>query len=391
MARQKYYLDKRGKYYRYKLNVESGVVATSERTFHTTGETSKAKAREFVDKLIEGRQLSQGGVATLPTTPTLNAFCETFFVWEKCEWIAHQHAHDRAFSKSVAASRRGHLTNHIQPRFGSDRLTSLKAVDIDSWLVGLKFSNQTKNHILYSFNIVLREAKRRGLLLANPIDDVVRDAPRHEARSVFTRDEIACMFPVRDLSRLGAIWGEPKWATYFLLLATSGLRGGEARALEWRHVVAELSGVLVVQAVKDDETIGSTKTGRERAVLLPKTTVDVLNWWKSQTPFRGSADFLFFGRLRGQALAPATRRTVTHHFAPALARAGVEVRGRTPHSFRHTYQTILSGALEPATLRKLTGHATEQMSDRYTHTALEDELRGLSGQRGVIEGALGGQ
>ena len=51
---------------------------------------------------------------------------------------------------------------------------------------------------------------------------------------------------------------------------------------------------------------------------------------------------------------------------------------------------LLARAVDAATLRAMTGHKTQAMTDHYDHPLIEDSLRALEPSRGAVEKALGG-
>jgi integrase len=169
---------------------------------------------------------------------TLNEYAKTFFVWDECLYIKRQLAKGKRFSKTNATLRRDHLTNYILSQFGKRSLSSLNRVEIENWLVSLKsiktgdqLSNQTKNHILYAFRTILREAEREGIIPYNCLSIVESLAVQPKTRDVFSQAELKKLFP-SDLEALTKIWREVEYAYFFFILATTGLRRGECRALK---------------------------------------------------------------------------------------------------------------------------------------------------------------
>ena len=157
-----------------------------KRVSRSTGKTRRWEAEEFAQGL-----LGKGTQEHLP----LKEFCRDFFVWDRCQWTKRQLAKGRRFSQFQAKNRRGHLVNHILPRWGAVPLGEINRVSVENWLVSLPLSNQTKNHILYSFRIVMREAEQSGSLLANPLEKVEGFGSAHKSRDVFTLPELLKLFP----------------------------------------------------------------------------------------------------------------------------------------------------------------------------------------------------
>ncbi len=259
---------------------------------------------------------------------------------------------------------------------------SIKRFKIEDWLLKLELSNQTRNHILYTFRLVLDEAERQELIQGNPTKNIESLGASPESREPYTLDELKKLFPL-DETKLLEIWTDYKNAACFMVLATAGLRGQEVRALEWRHILP--GGALhIMQAVDpfDDSSIKSVKNKEARVVLIPTRTQAVLNRWKRDAVFTDPEHFIFYG---ADARKPLRRKYLTETLAAALVTAKVDQRGRDVHGIRHSYNTIMRRVLSDDLLRMMTGHKTKEMSDLYDHPTLDDNIRKLEGSRPLLE------
>jgi integrase len=353
-----------------------------KKTFHSTGikVEPRRKNRNRDQALVWA--LKKLGKGEEQQVPTLEEYTIDFFVWGRCSWIRRQHAKGRSFSQGVAKNRRAYLKNHLIPAFGDIRLDQFNPVEIEDWLIHLELSNQTKNHILDTLNIILREAKREKVIATHPLADVERMANTFRKRDPLTLEECLLLFP-RKKSELMQVWkqerGQPsttaKWATLFYLMLTSGVRVGEVAALRWKHIIWETPAILLVeQAVKSDGEIGPPKSGDVRAVFLPKRTKDMLAWWREQSPFTKADDFVFFGEGPDKHL---NRKTISKKFPPALKAAGIGAGDRyiTAHSLRHTYNSQMRKVLPEGLLQYMMGHKSRSMTERYTNLLPADRLR----------------
>lgn len=109
---------------------------------------------------------------------------------------------------------------YILPKFGNRVLSSPNRIEIENWLIDLtkstskekvqkntpkvQSSNQTKNHILYTFRIVLREAEREALIPYNCLATVESLTVNAKPRDIFTKDELTKLFPA-DIVQMEAI------------------------------------------------------------------------------------------------------------------------------------------------------------------------------------------
>lgn len=357
-----------------------------KRIAQSTGETVKWRAELEAEKFLSkksGKNL------------TLRAFAKDFFVWGRCRWIENQHRRDHPFSEPVAQSRRSHLENYIFPVWGDYLLRELRPFDINDWLLSLcscekdkqgrELSNQTKNHILFTFRIVMREAESREFIEHNPLNKVKPLGEKRKKRDIFTLEDLAALFPDDD-ERLLYIWRSWKHAALFCILASTGIRSGEVRALQIQHVRPD-RWIVIKQAMKANGKAGTTKTNAERVVYLTTKAWHILQSWLEELPFKDPEDYIFIGNQRGRPLA---QRNVSMYFHGVLDRAGIDTEGRNlvVHSFRHTWNTYMRRVLPEETLRAYTGHKTERMTDTYDHPTIDDRIKRLTGSRELIEGGL---
>ena len=366
MARP-YLLKKRGKYWHYRL--------AGEITFHTTGSKSKEAAHVFAGKAARKR---------FPDSKvTLEEFAKDFFLQDG-PWVAARKARDKPFSPPMTRLRTTNMKKYILPAFGARSISRIQSHEVDDWILSLELANSTKNSMLDTFRLVLKEAARRKIIERNPIDDIERMADRYVPTDVFTLEELKKLFP-RDSSELLRIWGHLKWGCMEYLMLTAGLRVGEASALLWRHVIWDHGGILVLQAVKGDGTIGPPKSGEERSVLLPERSLEMLRTWQSETPYPEPDHYIFFGKDGGAHMMSSS---VSRKMPEALEKAGIDPAGRRlrTHSLRHTYNTQLEKVLPAEILRYMIGHKSDKMTRRYLHLNPEERLQELLPEREKIDG-----
>ena len=338
----------------------------------STGCTTRAAAERWAQERV-----AKGATVQ----PTLEDFAARFFDWQTSAWIRRQHAKGRRFSESVAKGRQGHLDQHILPHFGKVKVADLDQKSIEDWLATLPLANQTRNHILYTFRIVLREAKLAGVVRNSVLADAepfgAGDAKR---RDIFTLAELRVLFPDDD-NKLVEIWGEPERAVAFLLLASTGIRSGECRALRWLNVL-EGRALYVDSALDKLGRLKGTKTESTRVVLLPVKAQNALQDWRGLTDRTAAEDFVFQegGAPHGDAWL---RRTLPG----AMKRAKVEPGGRTlvVHSFRHTFVTLMQNFTTKENAKALSGHSTEDAFRLYSHPSAVDLLKRLEAAQPAVE------
>jgi len=264
--------------------------------------------------------------------------------------------------------RRGHLVNYILDKFGSRTPASITQNELDDWLTSLSLAEKTRNHILDTARIVWKELKNDGYVSVNISEGIERFAKIQNNRDIFTEAELEFMFP-HDPADSAAIWGDVKWAGLFVVLAQTGMRLGEALALQWQDIVRAESGNAffhIHKAVKNEKRrIGTTKNGKSRVAPVMAGAWLYLHRWREASPFAKDTD-LIFPNTSGN---PLQTRLVADKFKNGLTRAGINTSGRNlvTHSFRHTFNTLYRKTLDDAVLQQLTGHTSEEMINTYDH------------------------
>ena len=364
-----------------------------EKTFHSTHRTTEATRDIFIDELKAKEAADQGKGGGM----TLEGFARDFFR-EGSPWIARQHAKGRPFSKAHAQGRQNHLDKYILPRFGKTVLSDISKPEIEDWLLSLPLANATRNHLLYTMRIIFREAKGRKMIADNPLQEAEPLGRASKARDVFSATELRLLFPP---GKLAEVWHSQMKGCFFMVLASTGIRSGECRALSWRRVFWTDKALLIDRAVDKSGEIGqiSEKKGGSKIVLLPSRTLAELEAWRELSMWREDEDLIFPGEARGKPLGSAA---IVHALAPAIRRVNREAKkkglplpinteGRwlTVHSFRGTFNTRIRRLVPEETLRALMGHHSERMSTLYDHPQIEAQIKALEPARAAVEDVFG--
>jgi integrase len=348
----------------------------NKRVTKTTGKTGKIEAKRYAENFLKKYQNKKKDIL-------FKDFAEGFFIWDSCLWIKKQIAFKRQVSKTWAKSKRAILVNYLVPHFGDFFLHEITRADIEGFLVDLKRSEQTKNHILHTFRQIMREAEDQGIIEYSIAERVRGFSVQHKQRGIFTLDELKILFPDDENNMLN-IWRDVKHVALFLILASTGARSGEARGLFWEDYLPQYRALFIQRAVKDEEgSIGETKTREKRLVLLSGKADSYLGKWRGLSQYTGQHDLLFYGD--GPKM-PYTRRALAHSLGQALKRAGIEKADRTTHSFRHSFNTLFRSLLPDEMLRRLTGHKTDKMTNHYDNPGIEEYLKRVEPARAAIEG-----
>ena len=247
---------------------------------------------------------------------------------------------------------------------------------IDDFPEGL--DRRTVNYVHTILHRAFKDAVRWGRLARNPAD--AADPPRGTRKSDGVHAWSAAT--LRSFLQSTQKAGDREHALW-VLLATTGMRRGEAIGLRWSDVDLDKGRVRVVQTItqtRSKVTIGEPKTtsGR-RSVSLDSGTVGVLRDHRKRMLQERlligpdfSDDGLVFHEPDGACLKPEAVsgrfvRRVGHHGLPRL----------TIHGLRHTWATLaLEQGIHPRVVQERLGHSTIAITlGIYSHVSptLHDE------------------
>lgn len=302
---------------------------------------------------------------------------------------------------------------HLLPALGHHRLSDLSVAHIRRHLLVQVLDAQTVRHHRATLRRALADAVRDGLVTRNVAALAEPPPLPHRERAILTAEQVRVFLagiaghalpagqhgPVRPPDRLRALW---------VLLATTGMREGEALALTWDVVDLDGASLRVedtLHAVGKSERERrkaegdpewarrwerrSPKTAKSRrTVTLPAMTVEALRehrrrqleeWMAAGRP--GEAGMVFVDP-RGRPIHGSKLTTLLY---PILGRLGLP--RVTVHDLRHSAATIAYAAGVPLeAIADNLGHSTVRVTqDLYRHRVPELQ-RGLSD---AMERALG--
>jgi integrase len=241
---------------------------------------------------------------------------------------------------------------------------------------------RTVSYVHTILHRAFRDAVRWGRLARSPAD--AADPPRAGQKSDGVHAwDAATLRSFLEQSResgdrLHALW---------VVLATTGMRRGEAIGLRWRDVALDTGRMRIVQTitqVRSAVTVGEPKTARgRRSIALDGATVVVLRTHRKRMleertlvgPDFGDEDLVFHhpsgACLRPDAVSAMFVRRVGQYGLPTL----------TLHGLRHTWATLaLEQGVHPRVVQERLGHSTIAVTlGIYSHVAptLHDEAAGL--------------
>ena len=277
-----------------------------------------------------------------------------------------------------------YLTLHVLPRWGKHSLASIKSVEVEAWLRGLKKANgnpaspATQAKIRNIMSALFAHAKRYEWASRNPIEDVRTSTKRQRVPDILTGAEFQAL-----LAELGQ-----RERLMVLLDGSTGLRRGEMIALRWRDIDFDLAQAHVTRSIWRN-VVGNTKTEASRKpVPLHPTVIEALKEWRQTSLYRSDDDFLFPSIAKNGAQAISPDMVLKRHIRPALERLGVAKRIGF-HSFRHGLGTMLrQQGVDVKTAQELLRHANPRITMEIYQQAVSEEKR--AAQNLALRGLFGG-
>jgi integrase len=170
----------------------------------------------------------------------------------------------------------GYFNKWILPRWGSYRVTEVKAVAVEQWLRSLKYANGSKAKARNIMSAVFNHAVRWEWLAVNPIRMVRQSAKRTRMPIVLSIEQIAALLRILK---------EPT-RTMVFLAAFTGLRAGELLGLKWKDVDFQKMEIHVIRSIVMQH-VGDCKTeASHKPVPLDLRLAKVLWSWRLQSHTR---------------------------------------------------------------------------------------------------------
>ena len=268
------------------------------------------------------------------------------------EVIAHYKTIELADSNSKTARTkdvyRHQLDDIISPRWGSLRLSEVKAVAVEKWLNEMPVAPASRYKTKGVMSVLFQHAMRYEWADRNPIRLVRQSA-------VPTREEIV-LEPVEVQALLTEL--HDPFRTLILLASVTGLRRGELFGLKWEDIDFAEAEIRIVRSVVD-QVEGPPKThSSRRPIPMSSELAIALGNWRKQTEYAKPSDWVFASPLAlgNQPYWPDA--VLKRHILPAAQRAGITKRIGW-HTFRRTLATLLqSSGASIKTTQELMRHAS---------------------------------
>lgn len=336
----------------------------------SSGCTSKAGAANWADEQIrvgKVRSFARGRI-------TFGELAKEFWDYDKSSYIKGKLARGDSISQGYASISIGYCRKYLVPAFGQKVLDTLKPMDFEEFILALSqehgLSASSVNRVYTCFRVMIREAIRLGYLERDPTEKVRLVRETSEEKGILTLMEARMLF---GKDALIEYWNNDQVAmTANALAAATGMRLGEIRGLTLGCVHEDY--VEVLHSWEESFGLKEPKRGSSRIVpitaSLYKSLIAISKLHRLEQP-----DQLVF--CGSKPKVPISKWSLPHKLEEALSSIGMtkeiqHERRITFHSWRHFFNSMLRGKFPDEKLRLMTGHKTEEMTERYSHALPED-------------------
>jgi integrase len=358
--------------------------AAGKRVNVATGLTGKEDARGFIRQYIDTRASGTG--------EAFRVYAEPYFIWPTCPRTSRLLGEGKQIGETYVRKARRWLERFVftDPTFSALPVREIRRRHVLELLErlrervprethGTSEGVNTVNKVLEAVKIILSEAYYREDIAANPGAGVGKLKEDRRQRDILAPEETAQLLACQP----GDMGKNPLANALVALLATTGMRSAEARALRWENVDMQSGRVRIIEAFKDsaNRTLGLPKWNKPREIVLPKMTLERLRAWRQLSQHTEDGDRVL-ATIDGWALGVTGMKGMIARTMAAAEKAKLlklEGRSVTPHSFRHALNThLLAAGVSPLLVQTYLGWTSAEAKVLTRVQALYTDLRLLN-------------
>ena len=278
-------------------------------------------------------------------------------------------------TENTRASFQGNLDKWVYPAIGDIKLPEITSAQISALLLDMQGKGKAHATVVKVYTILnslFKMAYLSDMIARNPMDKVERPKPRKDEIKPQTAQAYTAQ-EVRDI--LTALEGEPlKWRAFIHLLIDTGVRRGEALAVQWEDIDFQENTILICRNLcyTPDKGIylDTPKNGRCRMVDVGEDTLQLLKQIREQQGAGGRYIF-----TQDNSLEPMHPTSPTHYFRQFSKRNGI--KDFHPHKLRHTFASVaITAGADVVSVSETLGHSDTAVTLRmYTHANDESRRR----------------
>lgn len=360
--------------WRYRIRYkENGKFKETSKSGFRTKRDAQAAANEIERQLANGIQISSG-----------NIYLEDY-MWEWLEVFKRPNIKNSTYMRLERAVRL-----HIVPAFGMMQLKEINRTDVIKWVNYLSEVKKQTSGTIRSNLTVLHDALNTAIFELNYLEKNVatriKIPDKNQSKKVkyYTKDELNTLLTFLSEYKMAKYSHSIQYYVLFSLISRTGLRLGEALALEWPDIQDDKLSItktlsyddhnnVVITEPKSKSSIRTIKIDKQVVKLLKKQKVNKNECILRYTSFHSPKNCLqIFSNENGNYLRHSV---VRDFFSTSCKRANVPVL--SPHALRHSHAVHLleSGANIKYVSARL-GHSSITMTaDIYLHITekIEDD------------------
>ena len=278
-------------------------------------------------------------------------------------------------TENTRASFQGNLDKWVYPAIGDIKLPEITSAQISALLLDMQGKGKAHATVVKVYTILnslFKMAYLSDMIVRNPMDKVERPKPRKDEIKPQTAQAYTAQ-EVRDI--LTALEGEPlKWRAFIHLRMDTGVRRGEALAVQWEDIDFQENTILICRNLCYTPGKGiyldTPKNGRCRMVDVGEDTLQLLKQIREQQGAGGKYIF-----TQDNSLDPMHPTSPTHYFRQFSKRNGI--KDFHPHKLRHTFASVaITAGADVVSVSETLGHSDTAVTLRmYTHANDESRRR----------------
>lgn len=327
------------------------------------------------------------------STDSIREYLLDFWTPDRSEYLRSKRAEGREVSPEYAANSKSLIRRYFLPYLESNGITKLNQLDrrtLYVWRDDLyahceklvdregklhSVAPSTINKVRQAVAVALEWAADMELLPTKPMARVKRVAEKPAQRAIFEREQLLKLFE--------APWGNYRSYAACMLAVTTGMRLGEIRGLQAPALHLDKGYLDVVTNWQDGQGLKLPKWGRTRyGVPLPQRTVECLSRLESMKPAVRTDDFVFWGDSPDGE--PIAKHRIQRDLKAQIKAQRIPVTGRSFHSFRHTYVSLMRHEVGTDRVMLAVGHTNMATTDDYTHETDDDRRLMAKAAEGLL-------
>lgn len=321
-------------------------------------------------KAFERVAQTQSIVATPPATPQEMVI---HFAEAAEDWFAENQPRWRSTN---AATTRSILDKRLLPVFGNTHVASITRAELIAFRAETMKATSRKEQETLSASRVNHIMGVARMVLADAADKHGFVSPYRNIKQLRTKKVDIQPFSLDEVQKM-LCTVRSDYRPYLTLRFYTGLRSGEANALEWQHIDFDNDVIRVRQQVVKGEIIPTKTDGSNRDVPMIPIVRQALMDQRANTPTESR--WVFTAPEGGPLNLVNFTNRVWH---PLLRHLGLAAR--RPYQTRHTAATLMLAAGEnPEWVAYVLGHTTTEMLfrvySRYVPNLTRNDGRAFTG------------